>query len=89
MKILAFALGAGWACTAVAQADDPAAEKPVAQTSAPAAKPAVRLTGRKVQASSPVPDPQHPEGDDNWPTDDFGRPLRGCDVPWDLVPPPK
>jgi len=21
-----------------------------------------------------------------WPTDDFGRPLRGCDVPWDLVP---
>lgn len=22
----------------------------------------------------------------DWPTDDFGRPLRGCDVPWDLVP---
>jgi hypothetical protein len=26
------------------------------------------------------------ESQDNWPTDDFGRPLRNCDVPWDLVP---
>lgn len=23
---------------------------------------------------------------DDWPTDDFGRPLRSCDVPWDYVP---
>lgn len=22
----------------------------------------------------------------NLPTDDFGQPLRGCDVPWDFVP---
>ncbi|HEX8963849.1 MAG TPA: hypothetical protein VF801_12670 [Rhodocyclaceae bacterium] len=26
------------------------------------------------------------ESKDNWPTDDFGRPLRECDVPWDFVP---
>ena len=24
--------------------------------------------------------------DADWPTDDFGRPLRNCDVPWDYVP---
>lgn len=37
---------------------------------------------------------QHdPREEDNsredWPTDDFGQPLRGCDVPWDFVPLPR
>lgn len=38
---------------------------------------------RSLQQKDP---PQQDDSNANWPTDDFGRPLRGCDVPWDLVP---
>jgi hypothetical protein len=36
---------------------------------------------------SPAPGDERQDGPDvPGPTDDFGRPLSGCDVPWDLVP---
>lgn len=70
-----------------AQGDDATAEEP-------------KRVQARLPASSVPPSPDHPlspylkrepqpeedDKSDNWPTDDFGQPLRGCDVPWDFVP---
>lgn len=85
--MLAFALGAALASLAAAQSEEPPAEKQALRiSSAPAIEAASRGPG-EAEPFPPKQNPQHPAVDNNWPTDDFGRPLRGCDVPWDMVPP--
>lgn len=55
--------------------------EPAASSSSSAA-PAASLADALKRKQTPPPT----DVDDNWPTDDFGRPLRSCDVPWDFVP---
>lgn len=55
--------------------------KPNASSAASAA-PVVDLADVLKRKQSLPPN----ESKDDWPTDDFGRPLRSCDVPWDFVP---
>ncbi len=70
-------------------------EPAVADGSPPSSKadsgPVSALVKTSRQAVLDKPDPRkkretQDEVKDNWPTDDFGRPLRECDVPWDFVP---
>lgn len=81
--VVAFVLGAAsvWAAADDDKRSDGRTREPTASSAGSAAPVADLADVLKRKQTLPPNDSK-----DDWPTDDFGRPLRSCDVPWDFVP---